>query len=287
MHTETALLEELEGFLRIPSISADEAHVLDVRAAAEWVRDFLAQAGAECILRDTDTGFPLVDARLAASSEPAAAPTVLVYGHVDVQPAGDLSLWESDPFVPEIRDGYLYGRGAVDDKGNLYLLLRALADLALSGELPVNLRVLCDGEEEIGGNSVAELLEDDDIRADACVVFDSMMPRLDLPSFEIGTRGLAYFRVSVKTGERDLHSGLFGGAALNASHVLLEMLQAVTALPDELRAGVVPPAASELESWAELGTDASMLDDDGGRPRPDVAPERLYEAIVAHPAVDV
>ena len=285
--SEVALLDELDSFLRIPSISAADEHAADVRLAAGWVCDFLTAAGGQCVLRETASGFPLVDAVLEASAEPASAPNVLVYGHVDVQPPGDLSLWESDPFAPEIRDGYLYGRGAVDDKGNLYLLLRAAADLATSGRLPVNLRVLCDGEEEIGGNSVAELLEEENVRADACVIFDSMMPKLDVPSFELGTRGLAYFKVAVSTGERDLHSGLFGGAALNAAHVLMDMLNAVAAVPDELRAGVIAPSTSELKSWAELGTDASMLDDDGGRPRPAVAPDRLYEAIVAHPAIDV
>ncbi len=287
MQPEAALLEELDSFLRIPSISADGARAGDVRAAAEWVKDFLTAAGAECVLRETDTGLPLIEAQLAASRDAATAPTVLVYGHVDVQPPGDLALWQSDPFVPEVRDGYLYARGAVDDKGNLYLLLRAAADLATQGALPVNLHFLCDGEEEIGGNSVAELLEREDIRADACVIFDSMMPKLDTPSFEIGTRGLAYFKVTVTTGDRDLHSGLFGGAALNAAHVLIGMLDAVAELPDELRVGVIAPNPSELESWAELGTDGSLLDEEGGRPRPDVDPARLYEAIVANPAVDV
>ena len=287
MQPETALLEELDPFLRIPSISASAEHAADVRRAAEWVYEFLSAAGAECQLRDTATGLPLLDARLTASIDPETAPDVLVYGHVDVQPAGERSLWQSDPFVPEIRDGYLYGRGAVDDKGNLYLLLRAVADLAASGRLPVNLRVLCDGEEEIGGSSVAELLESENIRADACVIFDSMMPRLDSPSFEIGTRGLAYFKVAVVTGDRDLHSGLFGGGALNAAHVLTDMLRAVVAVPDELRAGVIPPSEGELASWAELDTGPSMLDQDGGRPRPDVDPDGLYEAIVANPAVDV
>ena len=287
MQPEAALLEELDPFLRIPSVSAADEHGPDVRRAANWVCEFLSAAGAICELRDTATGLPLIDARLAASVAPASAPDVLVYGHVDVQPIGDRSLWHSDPFVPEIRDGYLYARGAVDDKGNLYLLLRAAADLAASGQLPINLRFLCDGEEEIGGNSVADFLESDDVRADACVIFDSMMPRLDTPSFEIGTRGLAYFKVAVTTGERDLHSGLFGGAALNAAHVLTDMLQAVAALPEELRAGVIAPSEGELASWAELDTGPSMLDDDGGRPRPDIEANSLYEAIVANPAVDV
>jgi acetylornithine deacetylase/succinyl-diaminopimelate desuccinylase-like protein len=282
-----ALLEELDGFLRIPSISAAAEHADDVRAAGEWVSSFLQRAGAESGLRETDTGLPLVDGLLRASTGAADAPTVLVYGHFDVQPAGERSLWESDPFVPEVRDGYLYARGAVDDKGNLYLLLRAAADLAASGELPVNLRVVCDGEEEIGGSSVVDFLEQENVHADACVIFDSMMPRLDTPSFEIGTRGLAYFRVAVRTGERDLHSGLFGGAALNAAHVLMDMLQAVADVPAELRAGVTPLTEGELRSWAELDGGEAMLAGQGGRARPELELADLYEAIVAHPAVDV
>ena len=287
MEQEAAWLEELDGFLRIPSISADPARASDVWAASEWVGELLGAAGASWQLHDTPTGLPLLDATLEATAAPGSAPTVLVYGHVDVQPVGDDALWESDPFVPEVREGYLYARGAVDDKGNLYLLLRAAADLARRGALGVNLRFLCDGEEEIGGGSVVEFLESEAVEADACVIFDSMMPRLDMPSFEMGTRGLAYFKVAVRTGERDLHSGLFGGAALNATHVLLEMLEAVVALPDELRAGVIPPTDAELESWAELDSGRQLLAEDGGRPRPDVDAGALYEAIVAHPAVDV
>ncbi len=280
-------LEELYDFLRIPSISASAGHAADVRLAAQWVCDFIVAAGGACVVRETESGFPLADGSFAASVRPEAAPSVLVYGHCDVQPAGDLGLWHSDPFEPEIRDGYIYGRGSVDDKGNLYLLLRAAADLAMNGELPVNIRLLCDSEEEIGGHSVVDFLESDDVRADACVIFDSMMPRLDSPSFEIGTRGLAYFQVEVTTGERDLHSGLFGGAALNAAHVLMDVLGSVTSVPDELRAGVIPPSESEIESWLELDRSASLLLEDGGRPRPDVGEQGFYEAIVAEPAVDV
>ena len=287
MDHKNVVPEELEYFLQIPSISSSAEHISDVHTAAKWVRDFLTEAGAECVLHSTDTGLPLLDAQLRASTRSESAPTVLVYGHVDVQPVGEESLWDSSPFVPEVREGYLYARGAVDDKGNLYLLLRAAADLALSGRLPVNLRFLCDGEEEIGGCSVVTFLESEDVNADACVIFDSIMPRLDVPSFEVGTRGLAYFKVSVSTGERDLHSGLFGGAALNASHVLLDMLQAVAAVPDELSAGVIPPTSKEIESWVELNANPEIFDLDGGRARSDVDPMSLYEAIVARPAVDI
>ena len=127
-----------------------------------------------------------------------------------MQPPALLDLWESEPFVPELRDGYLYCRGAVDDKGNAYLPLKAARLLAEEGALPVNVRVAFDGEEEIGGHSIVDFLADDARGADACVVFDGGMPREDVPAFDLAVRGLVYFHVRVRTGERDLHSGLFG-----------------------------------------------------------------------------
>ena len=141
------------------------------------------------------------------------APTALVYGHFDVQPPAPLELWVSPPFEPEIRDGYLYGRGTVDDKGQLYMLLAAARGLARAGELPVNVRFCCDGEEETGGHSIVDFLAADERGADAAVIFDSGMIRRDVPAFNVATRGLAYFHVTCRAGEKDLHSGLFGGAA--------------------------------------------------------------------------
>ena len=132
---------------------------------------------------------------------------MLCYGHFDVQPPDPLELWESPPFEPEIRDGYLYGRGTVDDKGQLYMLLAAARELARAGELPVNVRFCCDGEEETGGHSIVEFLEADERGADAAIIFDSGMIRRDVPAFNLATRGLAYFHVTLRTGERDLHSG--------------------------------------------------------------------------------
>ena len=137
--------DELAEFLRIPSISADAAHKDDVVRAGEWVRDFIRAAGGECEVVDWH-GQPLAIGELKASSG-GDAPTVLCYGHFDVQPPDPLELWESDPFEPEIRGDYLYGRGTVDDKGQLYMLRAAARELAQAGELPVNVRFCCDGEE--------------------------------------------------------------------------------------------------------------------------------------------
>ncbi|HEX3254337.1 MAG TPA: M20/M25/M40 family metallo-hydrolase, partial [Gaiellaceae bacterium] len=214
-------------------------------------------------------------------------PTVLLYGHFDVQPPAPLDLWESDPFEPEIRDGYLYARGAVDDKGNSYLLLKAAELLAREGKLPVNVRIAFDGEEETGGHSIVEFLEADERGADACLIFDSGMPREDVPSFDLGTRGLIYFHVRLRSGDRDLHSGMFGGAALNAVHALMQTLEAVVAVPDELRAGVVPPTEQERRSWEELTEGADVLADEGARPMDGRAAEEFYLRTLAGPAVDV
>ena len=138
-----------------------------------------------------------------------------------MQPPDPLELWESPPFEPEIRGEYLYGRGVADDKGQLYMLLSAARELARAGELPVNVRFACDGEEETGGHSIVEFLEADERGADAAVIFDSGMIARDRPAFNIATRGMAYFHLTLRTGERDLHSGIYGGAALNAAHALI------------------------------------------------------------------
>jgi acetylornithine deacetylase/succinyl-diaminopimelate desuccinylase-like protein len=241
--------DELAEFLRIPSISADAAHKADVVQAAEWVRDFIRDAGGECEVVDWN-GQPLAIGEIRASANAEDAPTVLCYGHFDVQPPDPLALWDSPPFEPEIRDGYLYGRGSVDDKGQLYMLLSAARELAQAGELPVNVRFCCDGEEETGGHSIVEFLEADERGADAAIIFDSGMIRRDVPAFNLATRGMAYFHVTLRTGDKDLHSGIYGGAALNAAHALMQTLSAAVSsdgtLAEPLRKGIVAPTDEEL-----------------------------------------
>lgn len=279
-------LEELYELLRIPSVSADPSHAADVRRAAEWVCDFVRAAGGECELVETRAQ-PLAVGEIRASSGAADAPTVLLYGHVDVQPPAPLDAWESPPFEPEIRGEWLYGRGVADDKGNLYLLLKAAALLAADGALPVNVRVACDAEEEIGGHSIVDFLAADARGADACVIFDGGMARRDVPLFMVGTRGLAYFHVRLRTGERDLHSGIFGGAALNAVHALMDTLRAVTELPEELRRGIVPPTAEEVAAWGTLDDGAAVLAEQGARPKDARAGAEFYARTFAAAAVDV
>ena len=287
---EQAWLEELSEFLRIESISADAAHADDVRRAAEWVSNFIRQAGGESELVETKT-FPLATGEIPASRGDSA-PTVLVYGHFDVQPPGPADEWESPPFEPTIHDGWLYGRGTADDKGQLYALLKGAEQLARSGELPVNVRVVCDGEEETGGETVVDFIRDDPRGADAAIIFDSAMLGPARPVFHTATRGLIYFHVSVRTGERDLHSGVFGGAGLNAMHALMQMLHAVVPRPDgrvpePLRAGISPPSDEELAAWRALDPGSQLLAEGGARPADPGAAEEFYRRTWAEPSVDV
>ena len=284
-----AWFDELAEFLRIPSISADPAHAADVERAAEWVCSFIRDAGGACEVVDWH-GKPLAIGEIKASHG-GDAPTVLCYGHFDVQPPDPLELWDSPPFEPEIRDGYLYGRGTVDDKGQLYMLLAAARELARAGELPVNVRFCCDGEEETGGHSIVEFLEADERGADAAIIFDSGMIRRDVPAFNLATRGLVYFHVTLRTGERDLHSGVFGGAALNAAHALVRTLDALLAhdgtLVESLRKGVTAPTEAELADWGQLPDGADELTEQGARAKDDRAAADFYLRTFAEPALDV
>jgi acetylornithine deacetylase/succinyl-diaminopimelate desuccinylase-like protein len=282
--------DELAELLRIPSISADPAHAGDVLRAADWVCSFIREAGGTCDVVDWH-GQPLAIGEIPASTSPETAPTVLCYGHFDVQPPDPLELWESDPFEPEIRGDYLYARGAVDDKGQLYMLLAAARELARAGTLPVNVRFSCDGEEETGGHSIVEFLEADERGADAAIIFDSGMIRRDVPAFNLATRGVIYFHVTLRTGERDLHSGVFGGAALNAAHALMETLGALVSrdgtLAEPLREGIAEPTAEELAGWALLPSGAEELAEQGARAKDANAAADFYQRTLAEPALDV
>ena len=219
-------LAELTELLRIPSISADPKHAGDIRAAADWLVALFRAGGADAGIVER-SGRPIVDALIRASDR-ADAPLVLCYGHFDVQSPAPLELWDSEPFSPEIRDGWLYARGVADDKGGLWALARSALDLSAAGELPVDVRFLLDCEEEIGGTSILGYLEETRGPAQACVIFDAPMLDDETPVLGIGTRGTLYLHVEVRTGDRDLHSGAYGGAALNALHVLVDVLARVS-----------------------------------------------------------
>src|SRR5436305_2361704 len=247
---------ELAELIAIPSVSADPAHREDVKRAGEWVCDFIRRIGGTAEL--TPFGEKeLALGEIRASSDAENAPTVLVYGHFDVQPPAPLDLWESDPFELVIEDDWAYARGITDDKGQVFILLKAAQRLVEANALPVNLRFACDGEEEIGGMTIVDWLQVDQEPAQAAIIFDGGMLRVDVPVFDLATRGLIAFDVKVKTGERDLHSGMYGGAALNAIHVLMRCFGAVLAgedglLPGPLREGITPPTQEELSNWATL-----------------------------------
>jgi acetylornithine deacetylase/succinyl-diaminopimelate desuccinylase-like protein len=285
----TEWFEELAQFLRIQSISADPEHAADVTRAGEWVCDLIRGAGDAAIV--DWHGQPLAVGEIRASTDPERAPTVLCYGHFDVQPADPLELWQSQPFEPEIRDGRLYGRGVADDKGQLYMLLAGARALAQAGTLPVNVRFACDGEEETGGHSIIDFLAADERGADAAIIFDSGMIGEDVPAFNIATRGLVYFHLELRTGAGDLHSGLYGGAALNAAHALIRTLDQLIArdgrLVEPLREGIVAPSAQELEDWKQLPSGADELAGQGAHPADPSAAEEFYLRTCAEPALDV
>jgi acetylornithine deacetylase/succinyl-diaminopimelate desuccinylase-like protein len=282
-------LDELADWLRIPSVSADPAHAGDVRTAGEWVCDFLRRAGGTAELVDWD-GKPLAVGELGPAHGDGV-PTVLLYGHFDVQPPAPLELWESGPFEPEVRGEWLYGRGVADDKGQLYILLKAAADLAADGALPVYVRVACDGEEETGGHSIVDFLAADERGADACVIFDTGMERRGVPAFHVATRGLVGFALSVSAGVRDLHSGMYGNAAQNAVHALVQTLAGILPrdgrLPEPLRQGVIPPTDEELEAWRQLPSGRQKLEEAGAVPYDARAADEFYRRTWAEPSVDV
>jgi acetylornithine deacetylase/succinyl-diaminopimelate desuccinylase-like protein len=214
---------ELYDFLRIPSVSAKAEHIRDTRDAASWLADRLAAAGLDAEIMETP-GHPVV---LAEWRGAEGAPTILVYGHYDVQPPEPLDEWTSPPFEPTERDGRIYARGSADDKGQLYMHVKALeAHLATSGTLPVNVVVLAEGEEEVGSPNLVPFIEahTERLACDYVVISDSGMFAEGLPSLGFSLRGLAYFELHVTGARTDLHSGEFGGAVANPGNALARIL---------------------------------------------------------------
>jgi acetylornithine deacetylase/succinyl-diaminopimelate desuccinylase-like protein len=261
------LLEDLLDWLRIPSISTGGGRPEDLERAAAWVVERVVAAGGDARVVPT-SGHPLAVGELRAADPDA--PTVIAYGHYDVQAPGPPEAWTSPPFEPEIRDGRIYARGAADDKGNVLPLLHVACALARDGALPVHVRVLVEGEEEAGSASVTEWVRADDRGADCAIVFDSGMVDERTPAITLGLRGMVMAGLEVRTAARDLHSGIYGGTALNALHALHAMLAAVLPGPDgrlreELRAGVAPASEAERASWARLPSGEDVLAAAGGR----------------------
>ena len=261
------LLDDLNELLRIPSISAGRPNPAGLRQAAEWIRTRVIRAGGEAELLGDPA--PIVYGELRANRPDA--PDVIVYGHYDVQDVGPAHEWLSDPFEPTVRDGRLYARGASDDKGNFLPVLHAACELHAAGELPVNVRVLIEGEEEAGSRQVLEWIAADERGADAAIVFDADMLDDGLPAITTACRGLVGMTVTVRVAERDVHSGLYGGVAPNAIHALERMLRAVVPAPgeqlrDELRAGISPVPDAERASWTQLPPNPEFHELTGAQP---------------------
>ena len=254
---KTRLLDELNELIRIPSISTAPEHVDDVQRAAKFVADALGKAGLENVEIIPTERHPLVYADWLHAP---GKPTVLCYGHYDVQPADPLELWRTPPFEPTLRDGNLYARGSSDDKGQMYMHIKAVEALfAVHGKLPVNVKFLIEGEEEVGGASITKYVAANagKLKADVALVSDTALFADGLPTLCIGLRGLVYLEVEASGPSRDLHSGLYGGAAPNAVFGLIELLaKAKDANGHILLPGfyddVQPPAQAESESWKRL-----------------------------------
>lgn len=220
-------LDELFGLIRIPSISSQSDHKADMVKAAEYWRDSILQAGADKAEVMSSDGNPVVYGEKIIDP---ALPTILVYGHYDVMPVDPLELWKSPPFEPEIRDGKIWARGADDDKGQAFMHAKAFETLVKTGNLPCNVKFMIEGEEEIGSPNLGKWCAQhkEMLSADIILVSDTSMIGPDIPSITTGLRGLAYWQVEVTGPNRDLHSGLFGGAVANPINTLSKMVASIT-----------------------------------------------------------
>jgi len=220
-------LDELFDFIRIPSVSAKPEHKKDMARATEFIKDKLLEAGADKAEVFTTQGHPIVYGEKMVDKD---APTVLVYGHYDVQPAEPFELWDSPPFEPEIRDEKIYARGADDDKGQLFMHVKAFEYMNRTDALTCNIKFMIEGEEEIGSPSLKKFCVDHKelLMSDVILVSDTTMIAPDIPSITVGLRGLSYMEVEVSGPNRDLHSGLYGGAVANPANVLAKMIASLT-----------------------------------------------------------
>ncbi|MBV9300935.1 MAG: dipeptidase [Acidobacteriaceae bacterium] len=255
---ESRFLDELTDFLRIPSVSTLPEHKDDVARAARFVAGSLKRAGLENVEIISTARHPLIYADWLHAP---GKPTVLCYGHYDVQPPDPLDLWTTPPFEPSIRNGNIYARGACDDKGQMFMHIKAAEALrdVHDGRLPVNLKFLIEGEEEVGGESISEYVpkHKDKLKADVALVSDTELFADGVPTLCIGLRGLIYTEIEAHGPARDLHSGMYGGAAPNAVYGLIELLSKAKDANGHIQIpgiydDVVPPDPAEIESWNRL-----------------------------------
>jgi len=216
-------LDELFALLRFPSVSADPKYKNDVLKTAAYVAEKLREAGAENVAICQTAGYPVVYGEKITDP---AKPTVLVYGHYDVQPPDPLELWKTPPFEPTVRDGKIYARGACDDKGQFYMHVKAFELMVQTGTLPCNIKFMIEGEEEVGSDNLGIFVQQnkEKLKADVVLISDTSMISMENPSLETGLRGLSYLEVEVTGPSRDLHSGVYGGAVANPITVLAKMI---------------------------------------------------------------
>src|SRR2546425_114473 len=246
-------LDELKGLLAIPSISALPQHAGDVRRCAEWCTNEMRRVGLQNVRLIETPGNPVVYGDWLGAP---GAPTILFYGHYDVQPVDPLDLWTSPPFEATIRDGEIYARGSADDKGQVFMHLKAVeAHLKQNGRLPVNMKFILEGEEEVGSAHLDDFVRDHkgDLKADVVVISDSPMFARGVPSICYGLRGLVYYQIDLRGSGTDLHSGSFGGAVANPAFVLAAM---IAQMKDRGGRGKIPGFYDDvrpLEEWERRG----------------------------------
>jgi acetylornithine deacetylase/succinyl-diaminopimelate desuccinylase-like protein len=263
---------ELKTLLAIPSISALPAHAPDVRRCAEWLAGEMGGIGLENVRLIETPGNPIVYGDWLHAE---GAPTVLFYGHYDVQPVDPVELWESPPFEATVRDGEIYARGAADDKGQVFMHLKAIeAHLRQTSRLPVNIKLIIEGEEEVGSAHLDDFVRDhkDLLAADVVVISDSAMFDRDVPSICYSLRGLAYFQLDVRGTASDLHSGVFGGAVANPAMVLAQVLAQAKDRAGRIRIpgfydAVVPLSDEERKAWDRLPFNEKKYRKDLGAPK--------------------
>ena len=263
-------LDELLEFLRIPSISADTNHKDDVLKAANWLANELKRIGMDGVDIIPTKGHPVV---FAEKKIPGDAPTILIYGHYDVQPVDPLNLWNSPPFEPVVKDEKIWARGSCDDKGQLYMHVKAIEAMIASGQLPCNVKVMFEGEEEVGSANLGDFLKShkDRLAANVILVSDTSIIANDVPSITTGLRGLSYMEIEVTGPNKDLHSGVYGGAVANPCNVICDMIASlhdkdmhitipnfyddVDVVSDEERAKMNKAPFDEAEYKKELNVD--------------------------------
>src|SRR5437867_2334531 len=265
-------VDELKQYLAIPSISALPEHAPDVKRAAEWSADEMRRIGMQNVKLIETPGFPVVYGDWLGAE---GAPTILFYGHYDVQPVDPVNLWESPPFEATVRDGEIYARGSADDKGQVFMHFKAIeAHLKQNGRLPVNIKIILEGEEEVGSANLDNFVKGhkDDLKADVVVISDSPMFDRGVPSICYGLRGLAYYQIDLRGTKSDLHSGSFGGAVANPAFVLTQVLAQMKNRSGKIKISgfyddVRPLSDAERAEWKKLPFSDTRYKKELGAPR--------------------